>query len=198
MEEEDLISLNDFLDGNNKDKDETTAYSNFSDVIREDYLKIDNLDNLENKEKYLYQPQFKDNSCEMKIVGYSDKGIKPMVKMNEFKFMNEEWLIISHLYNLDDINNLNSFSRTYIDIMSLVLNKENYDMKISIRYEIIKKELQIDKRLYEGKFGIFFSYKKSEIEEIKKIRDLDKFPGNKALEYLVKELTNPYIIDKYE
>jgi hypothetical protein len=40
---------------------------------------------------------------------------------------------------------------------------------------------------------------KNTIGNEKRIRDLEKFPGNnKAIEFLVKELINPIIIDKYE
>ena len=193
--EDEFINMNDFLHQENKEKDGVTAYSNFSDVIREDYLKSDNLDNLENKEKYLYQPQFKDdNICELKIVGYSEEGIKPMVKINEFDFMKDKWLIIAHLFNLDDLNNISE--KSFINILSIVLNKENYDMKLSLRYTINEK---ISKDKFKGTFSIFFAYKKSENEELIKIRDLEKFPGNnKAIEFLVKELLNPNIIDKYE
>lgn len=194
---DEFINMNDFLTSQQENEENNvTAYSNFSDVIREDYLKSDNLDKLENKEKYLYQPQFKeDNACELKIVGYSEEGVRPMVKISEFTFLNDKWLIIAHLFNLEDINNINE-TKNYIDIISIVLNKENFDMKISLRYTINEK-LSQDK--FKGKFAIFFSYKKSEKEELIKIRDLEKFPGNnKAIEFLVKELLNPNIIDKYE
>jgi hypothetical protein len=189
--DEEFMKMDDFLI--NKDKPEENCYSNFSDVIRDDYLKLDNLDNLENKEKYLYQPQFKEeNICQLKIVGYSDKGVKPVVKINEFNFLYDKWLIIAHLFNLEDINNM----KDHLDIISIVLNKEDYDMKISLRYIITEK---ITKDKFNGNFAIFFAYKKSENEELIKIRDLDKFPGNnKAIEFLVKELINPIIIDKYE
>ena len=191
--DEEFVNMNDFLKDQDIPEEKPSNYSNFSDVIREDYFKLGNLDNLENKEKYLYQPQFKeDNICELKIVGYSNEGVKPMVKINEFNFLYDKWLIIAHLFNLEDINNM----KTHLDIISIILNKEDYDMKITLRYTITEK---INKDKFNGNFSIFFAYKKSEKEELIKIRDLDKFPGNnKAIEFLVKELINPIIIDKYE
>ena len=117
--------------------------------------------------------------------------------MGEFQLQGDKWLVISHLYNLKEVENIYDFKKRYFDIFSLVLNKENADVLLSLRY-IVKNN--IEKYKFNGKFIIIFSYKKSsENEELLKIKDIDEFPGfNKSIEFLIKELSNPNIIENYE
>lgn len=174
-------------------------FSNFNDVIKEDYINTSSDENTENN--YFYQPQFKNydnkNICEFKIVGYNDSGKKPDIKMGEFELLNDKWLIISHLYNVIELDNVYALKKNFFDIFSIVLNKNNVDMILSLRY-IINKNLE--KYKFSGKFIIIYRYKKlNKEEELIELKEIDDFPGfNKSLEFLIKELSHPNIIENYE
>jgi hypothetical protein len=83
------------------------------------------------------------------------------------------------------------------DIFSIVLNRDDLDIILSLRYIV---NTNIEKYKFNGKFIIIFRYKKTnEQEELLKIKEIDNFPGfNKSIEFLIKELSNPNIIENYE
>ena len=213
-EEEEYISIDKIIENQPINNNTVFNFSNFNDVIMEDTINNKNTDNTDN---YLYQPQFKDNICNLQIVGYDKQNKKPEIKMGEFNLLNDKWLIISHLYNITELNNIYEFKNRYIDIFSIVLNKvlnkvsnkvlnkvsnkvlnkDNLDIILSLRYIINNN---IEKYKFNGKFIIIFRYKKSnENEKLLKIKDINNFPGfNKSIEILIKELSNPIIIDNYE
>jgi hypothetical protein len=205
-EEEEYISIDKIIENQPVNNNTVFNFSNFNDVIIEDTINNKNTDNTDN---YLYQPQFKDNICNLQIVGYDKQNKKPEIKMGEFKLLNDKWLIISHLYNITELNNIYEFKNRYIDIFSIVLNKvsnkvlnkvlnkDNPDIILSLRYIVNNN---IEKYKFNGKFLIIFRYKKSnENEKLLKIKDINNFPGfNKSIEILIKELSNPIIIDKYD
>jgi len=169
----DMIPIDEFI---NTPIDTTNLHidSNFNDVISTD----DN--NPEIKKNYLYQPQFIQNKCVMKIVGYAN--MNPTIKICDIPFMGNNILCVAHLYNMT--------IRKYIDIISLVLN----NMMISIRLYIEKE----DNNIYEGYYCTIFKYKKIEEYEIK-LNNIDKIHSiNHMIELLIEELSNPNIIDKYE
>ena len=72
--DDEFITINELIENHEK---ETSIFnfSNFNDVIREASIMNKEYENMENKDKYFYQPQFKDiddkNICELKIVGYN-------------------------------------------------------------------------------------------------------------------------------
>ena len=206
--DEEFISIKKII--NNQPVNQTIFnFSNFNDVILEDYiLKKENNNNnndndnyndiIDNADNYLYQPQFKDNICNLKIIGYNKQNKKPEIKMGEFNLLNDKWFIISHLYNIIELNNIYEFKKRYIDIFSIVLNREDLDIILSLRYIVNNN---IEKYKFNGNFIIIFRYKKSmhEHEKLLKIKDINTFPGfNKSIEFLIKELSNPIIIDNYE
>ena len=203
--DEEYISIDKIIENQPLNNNTVFNFSNFNDVIMEDSVlkkennNLDITENLENLENYLYQPQFKDNICNLKIVGYDKQNKKPEIKMGEFNLLNDKWLIISHLYNITELNNIYEFKKRYIDIFSIVLNKvlnkDNLDIILSLRYIINNN---IEKYKFIGKFIILFRYKKED-EKILKIKEINNFPGfNKSIEILIKELSNPIIIDNYE
>jgi hypothetical protein len=198
--DEEFITIDKILENQPKDKT-VFNFSNFNDVIREDYIFNKDNENIENIDKYFYQPQFKDmddnNICNFKIVGYNEKGKKPEVRMGEFVLLNDKWLVISHLYNIFELNNVYDFKKRFFDIFSIVLNRDDLDIILSLRYIV---NTNIEKYKFKGKFIIIFRYKKSnEQEELLKIKEIDNFPGfNKSIEFLIKELSNPNIIENYE
>ena len=203
-EEEEYISIDKIIENQPINNNTVFNFSNFNDVIMEDTINNKNTDNTDNKnntDNYLYQPQFKDNICNLQIVGYDKQNKKPEIKMGEFNLLNDKWLIISHLYNITELNNIYEFKNRYIDIFSIVLNKvlnkDNLDIILSLRYIVNNN---IEKYKFNGKFIIIFRYKKSnENEKLLKIKDINNFPGfNKSIEILIKELSNPIIIDNYE
>ena len=202
--EEEYISIDKIIENQPINNNTVFNFSNFNDVIMEDTINNKNTDNTDNKnntDNYLYQPQFKDNICNLQIVGYDKQNKKPEIKMGEFNLLNDKWLIISHLYNITELNNIYKFKNRYIDIFSIVLNKvlnkDNLDIILSLRYIVNNN---IEKYKFNGKFIIIFRYKKSnENEKLLKIKDINNFPGfNKSIEILIKELSNPIIIDNYE
>jgi hypothetical protein len=165
-------------------------YSNFNDVIQEDKINTE-ID----KDKFFYQPQFKDN-CELKVVGYNDDGKKPMIKIGEFTLLNDKWIIIAHLYNIDDVESFCDNKVNCVDVFSIILNKNNTDIIMSLVYKINKINSKYN---YSGNFNIMFKYKDTKKEDIIKIRELDSFSGiNKSIELLINELTNSKIMDNYE
>ncbi len=204
--DDEFISLDKILDKETKESKDTRGiindnFSNFVDVIREDCIYRGENENEENMNKYFYQPQFKDlddkNICNFKIVGYNENEKKPEVKMGEFNLLNDKWLVLSHLYNITELNNVYEFKKRFFDIFSIVLNKSDVDIILSLRYIVNEN---IEKYKFNGKFIIIFRYKKNnEQEKLLKIKNIDNFPGfNKSIEILIKELSNPNIIDNYE
>ena len=138
---DEFISIDNLIKEHKEHKEEPISkYSNFNDVIKEDYLHNKN-DNLLNKDKFLYQPQFREdkNTCKMKIVGFSEEGKKPMVKVGELTILNDTWKIIGHLYNLSDLES----NKTYFDIISVTVNRENFEMALSFRFIINKRFLHL-------------------------------------------------------
>lgn len=186
---DEFISMNKFLDSNKEGED--VFMSNFNEVIKEDY-KNTNI----NTDKFFYQPQIKDEKCAFNIIGYYEIG-KPMVKICEIPFYKDKLICIAHLYDNDNLNTLKETK--YIEIISLVLNKQDYDMKISLRLDINDEIIENNKSVYIGNFCTYFKYKKDDKKIEKKLQTLKKYPGStKSIELLVKELLNPIIIDNYE
>ncbi len=198
--DEEFISIDTILE-NQPNNQTVFNFSNFNDVIREDHIFRKDNENIENKDKYFYQPQFKDlddkTLCNFKIVGFNENGKKPEVRMGEFILLKDKWLVISHLYNMIELNNVYEFKKRFFDIFSIVLNRDDLDIILSLRYIV---DTNIEKYKFKGKFLIIFRYKKSNgIEELLKIKEIDEFPGfNKSIEFLIKELSNPNIIENYE
>jgi hypothetical protein len=187
--DEEFTTMDSFLEA--KEESNDTFMSNFNDVIKEDY-KNTNI----KSEHFFYQPQITDEKCRFNIVGYYESG-KPMVKICEIPFNNDKILCIAHLYDSDNIKNVTETK--YIEIISLILNKENYDMKISLRLDITEELIEQGKPVYAGKYCTYFKYKKLDKNIEKKLQTLKKYPGSgKTIELLVKELLNPLIIDNYE
>lgn len=182
--DEEFIDINTVIKNNNE-KDHNTVYnnySNFSEVIRE------NNENLENKEKYLYQPQFNKNLCELKIVGYSEDTNN--IKIGEFPFLDKKITLVGHIYKYNEIN-----SKNFFDIISLVLNKKEDKFFITFRFNVLER----NNNFLSGDFDILFIYKEDNIEKSIKLNKLDYYPGNnKIIENLINELSNPIIIDKYD
>jgi hypothetical protein len=192
IDNDDMIDMNQFIESNTEQSIE--PYSNFNDVIKEDYNETE-INETVNKDNYFYQPQFTDekNICILKVVGYQDEGKKPVVKIGEFDFVKDKWLILSHLYNNNEIEKINNKEMKYIDIFSIVLNKDNIDMAISIRYTI--KEI-IENKKFKGIFHSIARYKKTkEGEKTIILKELKNFNINKGIEILIKEMLNPNIID---
>ncbi len=186
---EEFTTMDEFLDS--KKEADDVFMSNFNEVIKEDYKNI----NI-NTDKFFYQPQIKDEKCIFNIVGYYESG-KPSVKICEIPFYQDKLICIAHIYDNENINALKETK--YIELVSLILNKEKYDMKISLRLDISNEIIENDKSVYTGKFCTYFKYKKDEKKIEKKLQTLKKYPGsNKSVELLVKELLNPIIIDNYE
>ncbi len=197
-ESDEFIEVNKLVEKHKKQNQSSTEepisqYSNFNDVIKEDYLHNKN-NNLLNKDKFLYQPQFREdnNICTMKIIGFSEAGKKPMVKVGQLKILKDTWTIIGHLYNLSDLES----NKTYFDIISLTVNKPNFEIALSLRFIVDKKDID-DK--YSGTFSIWLTSNVNNKNEIIKLKDIEKYPNsNKAIELLIKELSNTNIIDKYD
>ena len=200
--DDEFININDLINNKsikeNKDQNYIfNNYSNFSEVIRENK----DLDT----DKYLYQPEckFNDNTCEFKIVGLSDDK-KPDIKIGEFSFLNNKIVIIGHIYTFNEI-----YDKKYIDIITLKINKINKNYYITFRFNIlektkeeIKKEKEVienKKEVNKGDFDIIFTYKENNNNKTIKLKKMTNYPGHdKVIEKLIKELSNPNIIDIYD
>ncbi len=183
--ENEYILLSDYLKNSKQTDNNLFTYSNLNDVIVEN-----DLINTDKKEKeienYLYQPQIINNLCKLVIVGYTENKNIPNVKLGEINFINKKLRIISHLYDKNYINNCIN----YIDFISLVF--DNLKIKLTLRYTI---KTILEDNTYNGNFSIYLIDDTQTI----KIKDIDKFDNiNKSIELLIKELSNPIIIDKYD
>lgn len=183
---EDIIKHANNIEHDNK-------YSNFTDVINEDNKNNTNMDN-----KKLYQMQFKNqvitNEGQLTVVGVSEKC--QFVKITDLTIFKNKWMIVAHVFKNTDTNN------NFYDLISLVLNKENkkkIDIVISFRYIIKTTIIKNNCNYYYGDFAIVFKYRNNDKHELFKLCDIHKYPGdNKIIELLIKELSNPNIIDKIE
>lgn len=174
-----FISLDNFL-LNKKIDNKINKFSNLQDVVLEDLEELD-------KSKYIYQIQFiNDNTFKHKLIGYTEKD-KPDINLGEFIFDKNKIKFIERVYN-----NINIKIKDTIELYCLLINQ---DMKISMS---IKVNNIHENNIYTGIIQILYKSKiKNEYKEVC-LKELNKFPKNKVLEYLIKELSNPIILEDYD
>jgi len=200
---EEFITLDELINRNSKDIEEnnTKMQSNLNDIVIEHNIN-GNKNNVNNEnenkdfkeENFIYQPQFLPDkkTCNLVKVGYSEQKTS-VIKITELKFSNDPCIIVGHLYNLNDFEKIKN--NKYMDLISLVINKTNLDIKLVYRYNILNS---ISITNFTGNFSIIFYYKKDNKEEQIKLKDIQKYsdPG-KIMELLIKELSNPTVLNIY-
>ncbi len=155
--------------------------SNLNDVIEEN----------NNYEISMYQPQLNKNKCTMKIVGSTQK--LPMIDIKTYKIHNIKWKLIAYLYNQDQILNF----KDTIKIMSLIHNSRNEDKTdkdIMVTFQFNITTSKDDK--YTGDYSIVYSYNMNNVYESHEISRIKKYKNTtKVIEILVNELYNNKIIE---
>jgi len=197
--EEEFTSIEQILKENKIEfeKNNPNEYSNFNDAIN-DNLSIDPEGLLEVELKqYFFQPQFKNNLCNFKIVGYVNHNSIPTVKIGQFMFMSDVWTVCIKIYNIDEIRGFYNSSVSKFDVFLLLLKKDNKTIIFSIVYNITKRNNLYN---HEGKYTIEFKYNDTNFynqkTEIIKLADLDNLPSfNKSVELLIEQFTNQLVLD---